>query len=174
MRSPVIALVACIAVLAGCTAKSDAPADTGMAAQGVATPPADRAADEAAIRQLDAEFFNAVQAKNAAGAAATYASDATSLPPNSPPLKGTEAITRYTEQVLKTPELTMTGESTDIDFSDDGTVAYATGKYSVTFKDAKGKTIKDEGKYLNVLKKIDGKWKIVADAFNSNTPLPAQ
>lgn len=82
------------------------------------------------------------------------------------------AIKKFNEDFLKTPQLTLTGEPTSIKFSDDGSVAYETGKYSMSSVDAKGRTIKDEGKFLNVWKNIDGKWKIVVDAFSSNLPPP--
>lgn len=167
MRSRLIALVAVVAV-AACSTKSNAPADTGMAAQGVVTPPADRAAEEAAIKQADEQFFKAMNAKDAAAAAAVYSNDAVVMPPNSPLLVGNAAVREYLDAFAKTPQLAITGEATSVNFSDDGTVAYETGKYSSTFADDKGKTIKDDGKYLLVLKKVDGKWKVVAEAFNSD------
>lgn len=170
MRSRSVAILVALVGVA-CTAKTETPADTNTAsAQGVTSPPADRAADEAAIRQMDDQFFAAVKAKDAAAAAALYAADAISMPPNSPPLMGRDAVMKYNADFFKAPQLAMTGESESIKFSDDGTVAYETGKYSATFADAKGKIIKDEGKFLNVMKKIDGKWRIVADAFSSNMP----
>ena len=169
MRSRSVVIIGIVAI--ACTAKTETPADTSSAAaQGVTSPPADRAADEAAIRQMDDQFFAAVKARDAAAAAALYADDAVSMPANSPPLMGREAVMKFNAEFFKAPQLAMTGGSESIKFSDDGTVAYETGKYSATFADAKGKIIKDEGKFLNVMKKIDGKWKIVADAFSSNMP----
>ena len=173
MRSRSVAILLGFVGIA-CTAKTEAPADTSSAAaQGVTSPPADRAADEAAIRQMDDQFFAAVKARDAAAAAALYADDAVSMPANSPPLMGRDAVMKFNAEFFKAPQLAMTGGSESIKFSDDGTVAYETGKYSATFADAKGKIVKDEGKFLNVMKKIDGKWKIVADAFSSNMA-PAQ
>lgn len=67
----------------------------------------------------------------------------------------------------------MSGEAIDIKFSDDGTVAYETGKYSLGYADAKGNPVKDEGKYLIVWRKFDGKWKTVAESNNSDKA-PAQ
>jgi ketosteroid isomerase-like protein len=41
-------------------------------------------------------------------------------------------------------------------------------------KDPDGKPMKDRGKFIEVWKKqADGKWKVVADMFNSDIPLPA-
>jgi len=155
-------------VVAGCEREDNDENDDSAKAVTAAAPASDRAADEAAIRQLDDEFFAASRAKDANAMAAVYADDAISMPPNSPLLVGKAAIRSYNVEVLKIPQFSMTGESTSIGFSDDGTMAYDTGKYAATFADPKGKLVKDEGKYLGVLKKIDGKWRIVADAFNSN------
>jgi uncharacterized protein (TIGR02246 family) len=137
-----------------------------------AAPSFDRAVAEAEIRQGDQEFFKAVKAKDAEAVANYYTSDAVSNPPNSPPLKGHDAILKYNQEFLKLPKLTMTGETELIGFSNDGTLGYNTGKYTVTFADPKGRTIKDEGKYLNVLRKVGGKWKVALDAFSSNLPPP--
>jgi ketosteroid isomerase-like protein len=51
-------------------------------------------------------------------------------------------------------------------------MAYEAGKYSASFADPKGRAIRHEGKYLNVLKRVDGQWKIVTDAFSSNLAPP--
>jgi uncharacterized protein (TIGR02246 family) len=150
-----------------CSKPASNAADTGMAA---ATPVVDKKAAEAEIRAGDSAFFAAVKAKDANAIAATYSTNAVSMPPNSPPLKGRDAIKKFNEDFVKLPQLTMTGESEDIQFSDDGTMAYATGKYAASWADAKGKTITDEGKYLNVFKKVGGKWELVVDSFSSNAP----
>lgn len=134
----------------------------------------DKAAAEAEIHQADIAYFSAVKAKDVTGIAAVYSSDAISSPPNSPPLNGNEAIRKFNEEFVKLPQLDMTGEGTLIKFSDDGTLAYEVGKYSMSAADAKGKPFKDEGKFLNVWQRVDGKWKIVADAFSSNLPQPKQ
>ena len=171
MRRLVIAVgtTLTLAVLA-CSSKSTPPADTTMAAQGVTTPPADRAAEEAAIKQMDAQFFTNVNASNAAAAAEAYSDDAVYMEGNSPPIKGKEAIAKHLEQFTKLPQIKMNGEATSIDFSDDGSVAYEVGNFSAEFADPKGKMVKDAGKYLLVLRKFDGKWKVVAESNSSNGP----
>jgi uncharacterized protein (TIGR02246 family) len=146
--------------------------ESDAAAASPAAAPFDRVAAEAEIRQGDQEFFDAVKARNVAAIADGYTVDAVSNPANAPPLKGRDAILKYNEEFLKLPKLTMTGETETIGFSDDGTLAYAAGKYTATFADPTGHVIKDEGKYLNVLRKVDGKWKVVVDAFSSNLPPP--
>lgn len=129
-------------------------------------------AAEADIRKGDEAFFAAVKAGDAEAIASLYSADAISMPANSPPLKGHDGILKFNQDFLKLPQLTMTGGSETVGFSDDGTLAYDAGKYSVSFADAKGRTIRDEGKFLNVLKRVDGQWKVVIDAFSSNQAPP--
>lgn len=154
-------------VVAGCERKgTDEKEDSAKAVAG--EPAFDKAAAEAEIRSGDSAFFSAVRAKDANGVANTYSDDAVSMPPNSPAMRGREAIRKGNEDFMKTPGFTMVGGTETIKFSADGGMAYATGKYTATYTDAKGKPVTEEGKYLEVLEKVDGKWKVVADAYNAN------
>jgi ketosteroid isomerase-like protein len=167
------ALVVMVSV-AGCAKK---PADTSSAADSAkmsaaATPRVDTAAALAEIRKGDSTFMAAANAGDVDAAVAGYAPDAISNPPNSPPLVGHDAIRKYNADFLKLPKLHITGSSETIRFSDDGTMAWAEGSYALTFADPKGHTVKDEGKYLNVLRQVNGNWVVVADAFSSNNPPP--
>jgi ketosteroid isomerase-like protein len=144
-------LVALSTVVGGCAKKDadDKNEDRGNAMADAPTAPVDTKAAEAEIRKGDEDFFVAVKARDATAIAALYSNDAVSMPENSPPLVGHDAILKFNQDFLKLPQLAMAGESETIKLSDDGTMAYDTGKYSVSFADAKGHTIKDEGKYLN-------------------------
>jgi ketosteroid isomerase-like protein len=52
-----------------------------------------------------------------------------------------------------------------------GDFAYAIGRHQLTIKTASGAEIRDEGKYLVVYRRQqDGKWRAVADMFNSDLP----
>lgn len=170
MQGRIILLAVAAVLTVGCTKSASSTADTGAAAAATAAPTFDRAAAEREMRAGDSAFFAAVKAKNADAIAATYATNAVSMPANSPPLKGRDAIKKFNEDFLKLPKVEMTGGPEDFDFSDDGTMAYETGKYTASWADAKGKTITDEGKYLNVFKKVGGKWELVVDAFSGNAP----
>jgi len=168
-------LFALSAVVVGCEKNetSEKGEESGKAMANAATAaPVDTKAAEAEIRKGDEDFFSAAKAKDANAIAALYATDAVSMPQNSPPLVGHDAILKYNQDFVKLPKLAITGESETIRFSDDGTMAYDTGNYSVSYVDAKGHTIKDQGKFLNVLKKVDGKWKVIVDAFSSNLAPP--
>ena len=156
------------AVISGCAKKDTDEKEDSAKAAAPAVPAVDKKAAEAEIRAGDQVFFDGVKAKNAEVLASTYSPDAVSMPANSPPVKGHDAIKKFNEDFLKLPQVSMTGATDDVTFSDDGSLAYATGHYTASWADAKGKKVTEEGKYLNVLKKVDGKWKVVADAFSGN------
>ena len=55
-----------------------------------------------------------------------------------------------------------------------GDLAYVVGTYQITPNNDKGKPMEDRGKLVEVWKKqTDGKWKVVADIFNTDLPAPA-
>jgi uncharacterized protein (TIGR02246 family) len=168
-----IAATALTVAAVACSTKTTPPADTTMAAQGVATPSADRAAEEAAIKKAGEEFFAAVNAKNAAAAADTYSDDAVYMEGGSPAITGKEAIRQHLEGFVKLPQVSMSGGPTSIKFSDDGSMAYEEGKFSLGYADAKGKAVKEDGKYLLVWRKSGGKWKTVSES-NSMDKAPGQ
>ena len=168
-RIKILAALAITSAIAGaCGPKAAASSDSGAAT--AATPAFDKSAAEAEIRANDKTYFDGVTAKDLKMISSGYATDAVSMPPNVPPLVGHDAMDKYNTEMLKVPGFKITGEPTEVHFSDDGTMAYANGKYTATYNDSKGKPVAEEGKYLEVLKKIDGKWKIVSDAFSPNAP----
>jgi ketosteroid isomerase-like protein len=60
-----------------------------------------------------------------------------------------------------------------VEVAKSGDLAYSTGTYTDAWKDPQGKLITDKGKIMEVWKKqTDGRWKVVADTYNSD--LPAQ
>jgi uncharacterized protein (TIGR02246 family) len=160
-------LVTASAVSAACGPKPAATTDSAGATT-TAAPAFDKSAAEAEIRANDKTYFDGVKAKDLKMIASGYANDAVSMPPNIPPLAGHDAMDKYNTDMLKIPGFAITGEPTEIHFSDDGTMAYAIGKYTAQYNDAKGKQLTEEGHYFEVVKKVDGKWKIVADAFGPN------
>lgn len=59
-----------------------------------------------------------------------------------------------------------------VQVAESGELGFTSGIYMLTYNDANGQLVADRGKYLEVWKKVDGKWKCVSDAFNSDLPLP--
>ncbi|MEY2413961.1 MAG: hypothetical protein QOD84_2567 [Acidobacteriaceae bacterium] len=133
-----------------------------------------RAAADAEIRAADKAGLKAAQAKNIDGAVANYASDASWLPPHAPIVQGKEAIRAAWASMLATPDLKIEWQITKLEISPSGEMGYTLYKYDMTMQGPTGQPIHDVGKDMAVWKKeSDGKWKIIADTFNSDLPLPS-
>jgi uncharacterized protein (TIGR02246 family) len=133
-----------------------------------------READEAAIRAADAAVLKAAQSKDVAGATANYADDASWLPPNAPLVQGKAAIRNAWSQLLAIPGLKIDWQLIKVDVSQAGDMAYTLYKYQMTMSGPNGASINDTGKDMAVWKKqSDGTWKMVADTFSSDIPMPS-
>ena len=137
------------------------------------TPADTRAADESAIRDLDAKWSKTAAANDLEGTVSYYSDDASLLPPNAPIATGKQAIRAVWASLLG-PDVAVSWQVSKVEVSRSGDLAYVMGVYMLTLKDSQGKPVTDHGKLVEVWKKqADGKWKSVADIFNSDLPLPA-
>ena len=130
-----------------------------------------RAADESAVRDQDAQWSKAAVANDLEGTVSYYSDDASMLPPNAPIATGKQAIRAVWASLLN-PDVTVSWEVTKAEVARSGELAYVMGVYSITAKNPKAKSQEDHGKLVEVWKKqADGKWKTVADIFNSDLPV---
>lgn len=153
--------VLAIAVLGGCAGTRES-----------AAPAVDQAAIGAAVDSVSGAFMAAIAAKDTAGLVNLYATDAQLLPPNAMRADGSDAIRQVWAGFLVMPDLTIRLTSTSKQVSDDGSMAVDVGSYELGARDAQGRPIHDVGKYVTVLRKIGGEWKIVVDTWNSDSPMP--
>ena len=150
--------LALVLLATGCN--QPAPADT-------------RAADENAVKEADAQWSKTAMTGDVDATVAFYSDDAAVLPPNAPIATGKPAI-RAVWAAMLTPDTTVSWQVTKAEVARSGDLAYVTGTYQIVAKNPKGKAQEDRGKMVEVWKKqADGKWKTVADIFNSDMPLPA-
>jgi len=91
-------LFAVLMFLVGCNTASQ------PSAQGAASPDT-RAADEAAIRALDAEWVKAIASKDLAKATSYYADTAQMFAPNAPAATGKDALQKLCAECLVSPVL---------------------------------------------------------------------
>ena len=159
-------------LFAGAACQPAPKAETAtMGVESAAIPAGLSAQDEAAVRAVDVEWARAATAGDGVALTATYASDATLLPPNEPLVNG-EAVKKY--NVDMTDGFSGPIELTTTVVEGRGDLAYSVGVYRATLtpKKAGAKPLPvEEGKYLEVLKKQpDGSWKIVYDMWNQNAP----
>lgn len=105
-----------------------------------------------------------------------YAPEAVSMRSNLPIYTGLNAIRSSIEAMFADTTLifnTYTGKVDVIEVSVSGDMAYAYGHDEIMVKTKDG-LVKDEGKWVDVWKKIDGQWKVVVSCGNSSSPLIAQ
>ena len=135
-------------------------------------PPDTRAADEAAIRELNAQWSMAALANDLEAMVSYYTDDAYLLPPNEPVAIGKKAIRESWGRLLG-PGVATSWTITKVEVARSGDIAYLIGAYALTMKDPEGKPVVDRGKIMEIWKKReDGKWKAVADTYNTDIPLP--
>jgi uncharacterized protein (TIGR02246 family) len=150
--------LALLLLTAGCN--QPAPADT-------------RAADESAVKETDAQWSKTAMANDLDGTVSYYSDDASLLPPNAPIAIGKQSI-RAVWATMLNPNVAVSWEVTKAEVARSGDLAYVTGTYQIAAKNPEGKSQEDRGKMVEVWKKqADGKWKTVADIFNSDVPPPA-
>ncbi len=150
----------CLALLLVASGCNQTPADT-------------RAADESALKEADAQWAKTAATRDLDGTVAYYTDYASLLPPNAPLATCKQAI-RAVWATLLAPENTLPPwQITKVEVARSGDLGYVIGTYDMTTKDPQGKITADHGKLLEVWKKqADGKWKTVADIFNSDLAAP--
>jgi uncharacterized protein (TIGR02246 family) len=139
---------------------------------GQQTPPDTRAAEEAALRTLNTQWSQSAGAKDLEGTVSYYSDDAALFPPNAPVASGKQAIHAVWADTIASASA-ISWQTDKVEVARSGDLAYVTGTYQTTAKDPKAQPVNDSGKFVEVWKKQgDGKWKAVADIFNSDVPVP--
>ncbi len=130
-----------------------------------------RAATERTLREVDAQWAAAAQARDFEKVISYYSATAIELPPNAPARKTKEAIHKSWAALINTPGASLNWEPIRVEVSESHEMGYIAGIYEYTETDAAGKKTVDRGKYLEVMRKIDdGTWKCVAVSWNSDLP----
>lgn len=125
------------------------------------------AADESNMKAMAATWEKEYNADNLAGVAALYAADGCRMPPNAETAKGTSGITAQLkgdkDHGAAKVKVAVTMSETS------GDSGHATGTYVITGAD--GSHV-DHGKWMNIVKKMNGTWKIQCDIWNSDMAMP--
>jgi ketosteroid isomerase-like protein len=152
--SKLVLLAASFGVLAAACAKTAAP---------------DTAGDEVAARAVNVAWYKAYNAGDGAAVAALYAEDAVLNAPGAPAARGMAPIRDY---YLKNAADTAAAglalvddPSSDVGVS--GDLAWQSGTFKITDKSG---AVVDAGKYITVFQRKNGKWMIIRDTWNSDTP----
>ena len=128
-------------------------------------------AEKKAIKELVKNAFEVEKHKDVDEIMALdyFTEDTVAHGPNMPQIKGLEALRNFYTEFFKILE-TIDGGSTEIIMSESGDMACDYGWNRTVYKGPDG-LFEDEGKYLQVMKKINGKWKCVAISFSSDKPV---
>jgi ketosteroid isomerase-like protein len=159
MRLPIRMLLIslALAVTAGC----GQPASTAQT-------PAAAPADEAAIRAGTVLWTDAYNAGEVDKIVALYTEDAVVMPTNAFALTGRAEIKDFlTKDIAATKAAGLTAKDGVSDVGISGDLAWHAGTSSVI--DAAGKTV-ETGKYIEVWRRINGKWLMVRDIWNDDAP----
>lgn len=120
------------------------------------------------LSKLAADFGAAVSASDAAKAAAHYTADATFMPPNEAAVQGPSNIQAWFQKHMDEGPATLKLEPRESRIS--GDLAFEAGTYTLDMKPKTGPPMTDKGKYIVIMRKEGGDWKISNDIFNSDLP----
>ncbi len=134
----------------------------------------DLAAEETAVRGLNAGLNDAIQRKDLDAIATAYAPGAALLWQNDPRLSGPQ-IREAWAQAFRTPGFALRLHSTHILVAEAGDLALDEGTLELELPGPKG-AVAAPGKYLVAWQKTANGWKILYDVYNTDAaaaPAPA-
>jgi uncharacterized protein (TIGR02246 family) len=149
-------------VTIGCSPPAPAPPPTA--------PGPDLAAEEKALRDLDARWLRAVQSRDAAQEAALFASDGVAYREHVDPLVGPAAYQAYvTKFQADNPKANITWTTDGFEFAASGDLAIQTGAVHSTGLGPNG-VAEDRARYVTAWKKVGGEWKVAHDISLTTMP----
>jgi uncharacterized protein (TIGR02246 family) len=145
----------------------------GCAMQGRQASTPDVAAAKAAADSLNQAFVAALAARDTGAVVDFYTDDARFLPSNAPRADGRDAIRRSWAEFLSIPGLALELRSTEVMMSEAGDMVVDIGTYRLRASGPGNQPMEDVGKYVVILKRAEGRWKIAVDIFNSDLSMTA-
>lgn len=121
---------------------------------------------EAAVRKVTQDWALACNTTHLDDLAELYAADALVLRPNVPPVRGTASIREFLFSVLDAGLGEVELDPLRVDVF--GDVACEAGRCKMLVPTATGKRREERGKYMVVLTRQAGDWKIIADCWSSD------
>ncbi len=133
--------------------------------------PVNIADEENAVRSTDANWLEAVRAKDYERALTFWTHDAMVLPPNSPAIVGKGSIRKYVMGASTLPGFSITWTTGQVWVSGSGDLAYESATNAVTAAAPGGKLVTETNRGIVVWKKQpDGSWKCAVDIWNAEAP----
>jgi uncharacterized protein (TIGR02246 family) len=171
-----------VVVLSAVTAAAQAGGQAGPptagtgTAQGAASAQPAGGAGDAAVKAVADSYVKAMLAGDAKGVAALYTEDAIEMPPHQPMIKGRTAIEQYYAKMLSGGVKIMAFTLEHIESRANGDGAWDVGTYKQSMQGETGTTTppSDTGKYVVLLKRVDGAWKVAYAIYSSDMPAPGR
>ena len=127
-------------------------------------------AEKEAILKVVELTVDAEKRQDADAAVAFFTDDVIVQAADAPQIRGTQALhDLYTGFMFKMGYASFDSKSTETTVSPSGDMAYDVGWNLFVFEGPDGK-LEVRGKYLSVLEKVNGEWKIAAIAFSNDQP----
>jgi len=129
-------------------------------------------ADKDAIRELDSTWSEAIQDQDIENVMNLMAPDAVFMIDDLPIIEGQEAIREAQLNWYADTSIDFSSyrsELVDIEVSISGDMAYTRGREHYNIISPEG-TIENWSKWVDIWKKIDGKWKVMVVIGNSDNP----
>ena len=127
-----------------------------------------RRVDPVIVKRAE-QYGDAVLSRDARSLMAFYRDDSIEMPPGQPPLEGVRAIDGMYTTMFAGPVKVTAFTQNHLESAIAGDVAYDVGTYTRTVT-APGAPapIDDQGKFVAILKRTDGEWKVGYLIYNSN------
>jgi ketosteroid isomerase-like protein len=126
-------------------------------------------ADREAVQKANSDIVAAFNAQDVDGIINLYSAESLFMPPNSPSMRGHEAVRSYYRGLMEEGAAKLEMASDEINGF--GPVALQTGTYVLQVNGG-GKLSRDRGKYLRVLRNTGGTWRIEKTIWSSDLPQP--
>lgn len=126
---------------------------------------------ESAVRKVTQDWALACNTTHLDDLAELYSADALLLRPNVPPVRGTASIREFLFSVLDAGLGEVELDPLRVDVF--GDVACEAGRCKMLVPTATGKRREERGKYMVVLTRQGGDWKIIADCWSSDLSMTA-
>lgn len=123
----------------------------------------DEATDRAAIETASQSWVAAFNARDVDAMALLTTEDIALLPPDSGPVRGRQAVTRNWRLAASTAEDRLAATTEEVVIA--GDFAWTLGGFTRTLPNG---TLADQGKFLEIWKRVEGRWKIHRVMFSSN------
>jgi ketosteroid isomerase-like protein len=170
MRITITLLLAAVMAIAAACGPTSTKTQDVKAEPAKEKPAVNRAEEEKSLKEADIAWSNAAEKKDVDSVAGFMAEDGSTLPPNAPEIKGHEAVKKGWADLLALKDSNIKWAPTLVQVADSGEIGYTSGTWSMAWTGDRGEKLTDNGKYLEVWKKVDGKWKCYLDMYSSDKP----